>query len=427
MTIAVARGLSPIRTVLESGAVVTVQEASMTPAVTINATVQAGGVYEPEGQNGIAFLTGRVLDRGTESRSADVMAEALDERGVALRIATARHATAVSCTCLAEDFDDVLAIVLDTVRRPVFPEAEVAKRRAETINGLRQDQDNPAVRATEVLFELLYGANHPYARRAKGTIESVSAITRDELAAYHRARYRPTLLSLVIVGDVKAGRALERAALELEGWTGAAPADPSLPSPPAHADRRDVVVAIEGKSQCDIAYGFTSIRRLDPRYYAYWLMNNVLGQFGLGGRLADNIRERQGMAYYAYSALDPSVGEGPLVIRAGVDPGNVARAVAAIDHEVGTMGTGGVTADELAQSKQYLIGSIPRMLETNAGIASFLQTIEQFDLGLDYDRRLPERLRAVTIEDVCAAAVEQLHPERASIAIAGPTAPSSAV
>jgi zinc protease len=427
VTIAVARGLSPLRTVLESGAVVTVQEASMTPAVTINATVQAGGVYEPDGQNGIAFLTGRVLDRGTESRSADVIAEELDERGVALRISTARHTTAVSGTCLAEDFDHVLAIVLDTVRRPVFPEAEVAKRRAETINGLRQDQDNPAVRAAGVLLELLYGETHPYARRAKGTIESVSAITRDDLAAYHGVRYRPTLLSLVIVGDVDAGRAVERAAFELEGWTGAAPADPPLPSPPVHAERREAVVAIEGKAQSDIAYGFTSIKRHDPRYYAYWLMNNVLGQFGLGGRLADNIRERQGMAYYAYSAIDPSVGEGPLVIRAGVDPGNVERAVAAIDHEVGAMGTAGVTGDELAQSKQYLIGSIPRMLETNAGIAAFLQTIEQFDLGLDYDRRLPEHLRAVTREDVCAAAAEQLHPERASVAIAGPTPPSSAV
>jgi zinc protease len=226
---------------------------------------------------------------------------------------------------------------------------------------------------------------------------------------------------------VQGDGALDRAARELDGWSGASPTDPQLPGPPSHTARRETIVAIEGKAQSDIAYGFTSIKRLDPRYYAYWLMNNILGQFGLGGRLADNIRERQGMAYYAYSALDPSVGEGPLMIRAGVDPANVTRAVAAIDHEVGSMASGGVTADELMQSKQYLIGSIPRMLETNAGIASFLQTVEQFDLGLDYDRRLPEHLRAVTLEEVCAAAAEQLHPERASVAIAGPTAPSDGV
>jgi zinc protease len=418
MTMTLARGLSPERTVLANGAVVIAQETSMTPAVTINATIQAGGVYEPAGQNGIAFLTGRVLDRGTTHRSADVVAEELDERGVALRISTARHTTALSCTCLAEDFDDVLAIVLDTMRHPIFPETEVAKRRAETLNALRQDEDNPAVRAAEVLFDLLYGSAHPYGRRAKGTVDTVSRMTRDDLVAFHRTRYRPALLSLVIVGDVEPARARDRAARELEGWAGAVASDPP---PPATQTRRQAAITIAGKSQSDIAYGFTSIKRLDPRYYAYWVMNNVLGQFGLGGRLADNIRERQGMAYYAFSSLDANIVPGPLSIRAGVNPANVARALAAIDHEVGTMGRDGVTDDEVAQSKQYLIGSIPRMLETNAGIASFLQTIEQFDLGLDYDRRLPEHLRAVTMDEVRAAASEQLHPERAAVAIAGPS------
>jgi zinc protease len=420
MTIAVARGLAPSRLVLDNGAVVTVQETTMTPAVTINATIQAGGVYEPIAQNGVAFLTGRVLDRETERRSGDVIAELLDERVVALRVSTARHTTAVSCTCLAEDFDEILSIVLDVVRQPVFPDAQVTKRRAETINALRQDADNPAVRAIDALFALLYGAEHPYGRRAKGTIETVERLTRDDLVAYHRARYQPHLLSLVIVGDVKAARAQDRAATELQGWTSIRAQDPPPPPPPPRSSRAESSIVVDGKSQTDVAYGFTSIKRLDPRYYRYWVMNNILGQFGLGGRLADNIRERQGMAYYAYSAIDPSVGEGPLIIRAGVDPLNVSRAIAAIDFEVGTLGADGPTAEELAQSKQYLIGSIPRMLETNAGIASFLQTVEQFGLGLDYDRLLPQRLQAVTLEEVRAAAAEQLRPDRAAVVTAGP-------
>jgi zinc protease len=406
--------------VLAGGAVVIVQETSMTPAVTINASVLAGGAYEPVPLPGLAFLTGRVLDRGTTHRSAEVIAEELDDRGVALRVTTARHTMAVSCTCLSEDFEQVLSIVLDVVRNPVFPEIEVAKRRAECLTTLRQDHDNPAVRAVETLFELLYGETHPYGRRAKGTIESVESITRSNLTVYHAARFRPSLLSLVIVGDVATAQATERAAIELEDWTGDPVQDPPVPAPLQTAERRKRVIAIPGKSQADIAYGFVAIERLDPRYYAYYVMNNILGQFGLGGRLADNIRERQGMAYYAYSALDPSVGEGPLIIRAGVDPGNVERALAAIDLEVGTLGSEGPTAVELAQSKQYLIGSIPRMLETNAGIASFLQSEEQFGLGLDYDQRLPRHLHAVTLEEVRAAAADVLHPERAAVALAGP-------
>ena len=420
MTTAAARGLSPVRTVLASGAVAIVQETSTTPAVTINATVRAGGVHEPSDRPGLAYLLGRVLDRGTESRSADVLAEELDDRGVSLRVTTSRHATVVGCTCLAEDFDRVLAIVLDIVRRPLFPEHEFAKRQVECLSAIRQDEDNPSVRAVEALFELLYGATHPYGRRAKGSLESVQRITRQDLQAFHARRFHPAALSLAVVGHVTPGHALARAEIELDGWSGSPLDEPSLPPPPAALARRQLRIDLPGKSQSEIAYGFTAISRLDPRYDAYFVMNNILGQFGLGGRLADNIRERQGMAYYAFSAFDPSVGVGPLIVRAGVDPDNVTRALDAIDQEVRVMGTDGATAEELAQTKQFLIGSIPRTLETNSGIASFLQSEEQFGLGLDYDRRLADDIRAVTLEQVGEAAAELLHPDRAAVAVAGP-------
>jgi zinc protease len=423
VSVTLTRGLVPVRSVLDNGAVVIVQETSTTPAVTINATVRAGGVHEPADLPGLAFLTGLVLDRGTERRTADAIAEELDDRGVALRVATSRHVTTVSGTCLSEDFDDVLAVALDVIRHAVFPEEEVAKRRAECVTSLRQDEDSPATRAVEGLLELLYGSSHPYGRRAKGTIESVERITRDDLASFHAARFRPAALSLAIVGQVSHAHALARAAIELDGWSGANPKEPELPPVPPAAERRLRVIPLAGKSQTDIAYGFTAVRRLDPRYYAYWVMNNILGQFGLGGRLADNIRERQGMAYYAFSAFDPSVGPGPLIVRAGVDPRNVDRTLTAIDFEIGRMGTEGPTPAELAETQQYLTGSIPRTLETNAGIASFLQNEEQFGLGLDYDQRLPQRLRAVTVDDVRAAAAEILHPDRAAVSVAGPPTP----
>ncbi|MEN3337822.1 MAG: zinc protease [Acidobacteriota bacterium] len=414
------RGLAPSRHVLDNGAVLIVQETAATPAVAINATFLAGSLYEPDHLTGLAYLTGRVIDRGTERRSADVIAEDLDERGVSLRIGTTRHTMTLSCTCLAEDFEDVLAIVIDVARRPTFPAPELAKRRGEAITALRQDEDNPAVRAVETLFELLYGASHPYGRRAKGTPASLESIDRDAIAGFHRRHVRPATLSLAIVGDVDDRQATEAAAAALDGWRHSERLPNVVPPPAGGSGRRLRTIGMPGKAQSDIAYGFTTISRLDPRYYAYWMMNNVLGQFGLGGRLADNIRERQGMAYYTYSTFDATTGESPLVIRAGVDPKDVERALDAIDAEVQQLGAEGPTTTELEETRQFLIGSIPRLLETNHSIATFLQTCERFGLGLHFDQQLPALLEGVTIDEVRAAAADVLHADRAAVSIAGP-------
>ena len=420
MSTVTVRGLSPVRETLANGATVLVQETAFSPAVTFGVSFRAGSLYEPDDLIGLSWLVGRVIDRGTATRSADAIAEALDDRGVSLRVSTNRHLMTVSCTCLAEDFSDVLALVADIARNPVFPQDQLEKRRAEVISRIRQDQDNPAVRAAEALQSLLYGADHPYGRPAKGTVDTIERARREDLVAYHAQRFAPASLVVVVVGDVNAPQVIDRVGRALDGWSAPTPRERAVPPVPAATSRRQADIEIPGKSQSDIAYGFTTIDRLDPRFYAFWVMNNILGQFGLGGRLAENIRERQGMAYYAFSAFDPSLGPGPLVIRAGVDPKNVQRAVAAIDAEVGTLGRDGPTERELVESRQYLIGSLPRMLETNESITTFLQTAEFFGLGLDFDRRLPSILQAVTMEEVRAAAADVLHPERATLAVAGP-------
>jgi zinc protease len=204
------------------------------------------------------------------------------------------------------------------------------------------------------------------------------------------------------------------------GWQKPAPPPMALPPAQPVTERRRVVIPMMNKAQADIAYGFITIQRNDPDYYAFWLMNNAFGQYAIGGRLGDSIRERQGMAYYVSSALDANVVAGPLVIRAGVSPANVDRAVASIDEEVVRLLRDGLTPKELDESRRYLIGSIPRALETNAAIAAFLQTEEFFGLGLDYDRRLPALLGAVTLEEANAAARRALDPDRATLVIAGP-------
>src|SRR5207248_7542184 len=203
---------------------------------------------------------------------------------------------------------------------------------------------------------------------------SVESLTRERLLTLHRERFAPASAAAVVVGDVTPDRVEEIARRVLGDWQTDARAAVTLPPIAETRERRRIVVPMPTKVQADIAYGFVAVKRADPSYYACSLMNNVLGQYSMGGRLGDSIRERQGMAYYTYSSLDANVAAGPLTVRAGVGPANVDRALASIDEEIGRFARDGAEAKELDDSKRYLVGSMPRALETNAGIASFLQT-----------------------------------------------------
>jgi zinc protease len=427
MTTVVHGGLAAARHVLPNGGVVIFKEARTVPAVTFHVSVEAGSIYDTSALLGLSHLTSRVLDRGTQRRSTDDIAEALDARGVSLTVTANRHVLTVACTCLSDDFEAMLELVGDIVTQPSFPEDEIEKRKGEVLNAIRQDEDNPAAMAMQALFAMLYPNGHPYGRPAKGRVDTVNRITRNDILGFHRARFAPSTLMVVIVGDVGGDRAASAAARVFGGWYAPAVDGLTLPRGPAATKREELVIPMMNKAQADIAYGFTTITRSDPSYYAYTLLNNALGQYGIGGRLGDSIRERQGMAYYVFSSFDANVVEGPLIIRAGVNPANVDRALASIDEEVRRISADGLEPAELADCKQYLIGSIPRLLETNAAIAIFLQTAEFFGLGMDHDIRLPALLDAVTLDDIKRAANRTLHTTRALVVVAGPyQRPSSA-
>ena len=234
----------------------------------------------------------------------------------------------------------------------------------------------------------------------------------------------PSGLTLVVVGDVDEELAVQTVSRAVADWDGGEVGQVKVPDAPPAAARSIVAVPMMNKSQADVAYGFVGIRRHDLDYTAISVMNNALGQYAIGGRLGDSIRERQGMAYYVFSALEAGFGQGPLMIRAGVSAENVERTIASIDAELNAVLNDGFTEKEIDESKSYLVGSIPRQLETNAAIAAFLLNAEFYGLGLDYDVRLPGLIQAITLEDANKAARRLLDPARATIAVAGPWTPS---
>jgi zinc protease len=174
------------------------------------------------------------------------------------------------------------------------------------------------------------------------------------------------------------------------------------------------------KAQISLIMGHPGIRRSDPRFYAASLMNSVLGRFAMGGRLGRVVREEQGMAYYTYSDFAAGLGAGPFAVRAGLQPQHLNTAIASIREQVAAVRDGGVTAAELDDARAAAIGSLPRTLESNEGIAGLLHQIELFELGWDFPDRYGEIMTGVTLEQANRAAGELLHPDALSISVAGP-------
>jgi zinc protease len=411
--------LDPVRLTLANGATVLVKDTSTNPSVTMLVGIRAGTYYDPDGSEGAAALLARVLDRGTHTRSAANIADELDGRGASLSVVAGRHQLTVSATCLAEDFEAIFSLVADVIRRPVFDEREVITKRADLLTSILQDEDDPAAVAVDSLMARLY-PDHPYGRRARGTTATVEQLARLDLVEFHRRWFTPESAILVVVGDVDAQDVVMAAAREFESWAAARAYEAPIPAPSPSRTRDLAVVPMMNKAQADIAYGFLGLRRSDPDYYAGWVMNNALGQYALGGRLGDSIRERQGMAYYVYSSLDSSLAEGPMMIRAGVAPENVERTLQSIDAELDAVLRDGITTKEFDESKRYLIGSIPRQLETNAAIAGFLLSTEFYGLGSDYGARLPGLIADVTLDDVNTVAHRLIVPPHSVIVVAGP-------
>jgi len=419
--------LNPRRVRLDNGVTVIAKANHTTPAVSLVIGVRTGAYFDPLDRDGTAALAARVLDRGTVTRSADAIADDLDGRGASLSVAAGRHQMAVAATCLTEDFAPVLALAADVARHPRFADEEIETRRDNLITSIRQEEDNPAAMASDAFAKALYGT-HPYARKVRGTIAGVTAIRRQDLVRFHQKGFDPPAITVIVVGDIEEEAAIAAVSKLFGDWSPSAKATgdrPPLIVPDAAAPvtRNLVSVPMMNKSQADVVYGFAGIRRSNPDYTAFSVMNNALGQYAIGGRLGDNIRERQGMAYYVSSSLDATFGPGPFAIRAGVAAANVEKTIASIDAELTAVLEQGFTRQEIDESKSYMIGAIPRQLETNAAIASFLLTVDTFDLGLDYDERLPGLIGAITKDAADAAAKQLLDPRRATIAVAGPWTP----
>ena len=410
------------RVELPNGLVVVGQAQPDDLAVSVRIRVEAGAALDPVERPGLASFTARMLLRGSANvGSAEQLNERTDDLGASIGVDAGRIATEVRIRCLREDLPAMLDIAADVLRNPTFPSDEIEKVRREILTGIAEQEANTAAVSEQSLRELIYPTGHPLRSRVIGNADAVAAMTASDLVSFHTSHFGPNVITMAAVGGFAD---LKDLAAEIDrrfaDWTPVvAPPDPPR-APEANSSPRRTVIEIPGKSQADLAVGWLTLPRSDPDYQAFEIANLILGRLGLMGRLGANVRDKQGLAYYAYSTIDAGSQASLWSSRAGVDPSNVEKAIAGIVEEVERIRRELVTDEELADAKSFSTGVLPLALETNDGVASNLLAIEHFELGLDYLDRYPAMINALTREQVLEAAQRHLDPARLAIAVAKP-------
>ena len=405
---------------LSNGLVVLVRENHTSPSVVIDGDVRAGALWESKEKAGLADFTTSALMRGTQGRSFAEIYEQIESVGASLWLSGGTHTCGLSGKALAEDLPLLLDMAADALRRPVFPADQVERLRGELLTHLAIRDDDTRARSAQAFYELAY-PGHPYSIDSEGTPQTIRALTRDDLVDFYRRHFGPRGMILTIVGAVQAEEAVALVEKYFGDWSvPGQPAEPPLPpvARPATVLARRVVMP--GKIQSDIMLGVPGPARKHPQFMAARMANNILGAFGMGGRVGDHVREESGMAYYAATALEGGLGPGPWYAYAGVNPANVDEAVELIVQELRKFTARKVTQQELDDNKTFFIGRLPLSLETNSGVASSITTMELHNLGLDYLQTYPALVEAVTREEVLEVAREFLSADQYALAIAGP-------
>jgi zinc protease len=414
------------RVQLPNGIVILARPNHNSPSVVIQGYLATGGLFDPDEKLGLANFTASALMRGTRQRSFQEIYDALESAGASLGIGGGTHTSGFSGKALAEDLDLLLTLLAESLRQPSFPEDQVGRLRAQILTHLALRAQDTGEMASLAFDQIVY-AGHPYSRPDDGFPETIENIANEALEAFHRTNFGPRGMAIAVVGAVDPAQAVEKVARVLGDWEN--PEQPEPPVLPAVSPPEDPLtrrVEIPGKFQADLVLGTAGPERRAPDYLAAALGNSVLGQFGMMGRIGDAVREKAGLAYYAYSSLSGGLGPGPWTVTAGVDPANVERAAELIQAEIARFVEEPVAEEELADVQANFIGRLPLSLETNSGVAAAILNLERYDLGLDYYREYPKLIRGITQDRILDAARRYLDPKRLAIAIAGPPAVNGA-
>jgi zinc protease len=388
------------------------------PIITVNFAFRGGSVQDPAGKEGLSNLMAGLFDEGAGDLDADAFQERLDDVGAEMSFNARRDAVYGSMRMLAEERDAAFDLLRLAVTAPRFDDEPVGRIRAQIVTGIQRDMRDPNALGQDVFSRALYG-DHPYARRSDGTIESLGAISADDLRTLHARTFARSGLNIAVVGAIDA----ETLKTELDRVFGQLPADQTLePVAKAKISLDQRVNYPYDLPQASLQLVYPGVERDDPTFFAAFLMNHVLGGGTFSSRLFDEVREKRGLAYGVGSSLHTSDYADMLAIGTSTRADRAQETLDLIREVVKGVAESGVTADELARAKTYLIGAYPiNNLDSSTAVARTLLELQKDGRGIDYIERRAALIEAVTLDRVKAAAAKLLTVEPAILVI-GPEA-----
>jgi zinc protease len=366
------------------------------PLIAVHFAFVGGAAQDAADKAGTASLVAASLDDGVGELDSKTFHARLERKAIELGFHAERDTLRGTMRTLAENRDEAFDDLRLAVTAPRFDPADVEINRAQILSMLRRATTSPAQVANLRWWQAAF-AGHPYGRPVAGTLETVPAITVDDLKAYtHRVLARANL-KVAVVGDIDA----EAVKVMLDRVFGALPAQPELAPIGTVAPRglgRRIVVKLD-VPQAVMTFGGPGIARKDPDFMAAYLVNQILGGGAFSSRLYQEVREKRGLAYSVYDNLvwldHTAVFLGSTATRAD----RAGETLDLIEKEIHRLAKDGPTAEELASAKAYLNGSFALNLDTSGKIAALLVQLQLDGLGTDYFARRPQMIDAVTLDD----------------------------
>lgn len=376
---------------------------------------RGGTSLDAPGKRGAVYLMTGLLEEGSGDLRAQDYARALESLAAEFSYDADKDSVSISARFLTENREEAMALLRQTLFEPRFDQDALDRVRAQVLAGLRSDAKNPNNIAGEAFSRMAFG-DHPYGSDGKGTVETVSALSRQDVFDAYEAVFARDRLYVSAVGDISA----EELGTLLDDLLGTLPAEGAPIPGPAEVTIEGGITVVDFDTPQSVAlFGQKGIKREDPDFFTAYVMNQILGGGSFESRLMTEVREKRGLTYGIYSYLVPRDLAAVYMGSVASANGKMAEAVEVIRNEWRRMAEEGVTEKELKDAQTYLTGAYPLRFDGNSRIASILAGMQMDNLPISYVETRNDRINAVTLDDVNSFAAEFMDPDGLRFVIAG--------